>query len=471
LTKENIRRTLAGRVKLPNWLGFVKPSGGAACVFLPGPVSTMKFGPKIIALLLSLTLSVGLVELAYRFYLADAIEKEVAAHTARYPQRAQWVYAAPAPWRYNRDYGFDFNDGEWLAAEIENGRVSRCSAQGAGNEYGHAGAPPLNWENADFRILLLGSSYTMMPDDAGRHVGAALEASLSAATRKKIAVMNASRDATGFLSALDLAKVQVARSKPDLILLTFNITAFGYDRHWRFLKTDPDDPAISYLVFSREPEPDLNDASRLHHTANLVSATVTREWCARPAHETAPDIARYVAASIRVRQRIEGVHYNAVELFTLRHSYVLASLTSGGRPLAGVETRGQIGMNAPTGIARFQDDGQFMDAWNAIAAQGIPIVPIHLTTLIEARRFPEGGYAFGYGGVDAGRAESLARSLEQISGRPTEHLFRYYSATDRPDPRALVYSEEDSHPNPSGVAAMTRALERLARELRLVPGL
>src|SRR5437667_4281129 len=108
-------------------------------------------------------LSLGLVEVGYRVYTSRLLKAEVNASikpAAAAPSFSFWAY--PAPWRFDKDLGFVFNDGPWLSGNIAEGSFRDCGIEGSGNRYGNVYAVRSDYQRAAFRILLLGSSYSLV---------------------------------------------------------------------------------------------------------------------------------------------------------------------------------------------------------------------------------------------------------------------------------------------------------------------
>ena len=437
---------------------------------------------EIVLLLGFMLLSVLLVEGSYRLYLARRLGAEVSAAVKPDAAPTFGFYSYPAPWRFDVEQCFVFNETPWLVGDTVKGMFNSCGA-GIGNKFGNAYRLRSDYDSAAVKILLLGSSYTMVPTDITvptkerETVTDMLEARLSVSLGKPVSVLNFSRDSTGLLTHFDIARAKIPELKPHLLLFVFNTVALGYQRHWRVVHPDPHDAGTWRMAFSLDPTEGLDNHRRVVLQPAVISNEVTQEWCDRMItamkardHETLRNdrvIRKLGAAHRRLRQDLDAPLI-AVDFYTPRVSFVYKQLAH-GNPYYDLRIYEDKTIWAPLTIDDFSSDGRFVNAVEFVKRAGAPFLMIHIPALDEMVAGRNGTFNFGGFGVPAERERSLAKSLERLSGRPIIHLYEYYDQEAKRDPLSLVYSPQNSHPNPKGVAAMAEAMERLLVETELTP--
>src|SRR5262249_26459690 len=246
------------------------------------PVVSRTFRAEALVLGVFIVLSLVLVEVGYRVYLSLRLVTEVSASVkpeSGAPTFSFWAY--PAAWRFDKDLGFVFNDGPWLAGNIVEGKFNGCGVSGSGNRYGNAYAVHSDYEHAALKVLMLGSSYTMVPNPEGWTVADVLGRRLSERLGKSVSVLNFARDATGVLSYFDIARAKATELKPDLMLFAVSSTGLGYQRHWRVVYRDPQFSGIWRMAFSLDPTDNLSNRRRVVVQSQVISDEVNPTWCDR----------------------------------------------------------------------------------------------------------------------------------------------------------------------------------------------
>jgi hypothetical protein len=433
---------------------------------------------RILTISIFLVITAVMVEGTYRIYLWRSLD--ITADAAPTASSNSYVfYAYPPPWKFDLQQGFTFNEGVWLSGLIKDGAFGGCSAALHGNKYGNAFGVWGDYETADVKIILYGSSYTLVgPEpftlagpvasgDTSETTANLLAQRLSRQMGKKVVVLNFSRDATGILNLFDVADVTVGKLKPDLLLFTFNTTAYEYQRHWRVVKQD----RSGFWRFYQSLEPaETTDPRKTILQGTVISSEVTPQWCAtmeaaQKAHQDDTLRNDPVVKDI-VRQHEQLAHdMNApiygIDFGSLKTSFVY-NLLAYGDPYYRMQIFEPRTIYAPLSIDSYRQDEQFVHEVDSVKKTGVPFLLVHLPTLKE---FQNGGAAaYGSYSAPAAREQSLAKSLEDLTGHPIIDLGRYYTEAEVKDAAELVRSPQDSHPSGRGISAMADALQRLVTE-------
>lgn len=410
-------------------------------------------------------LALVLTEAGYRLFLHHQLYAKLEAGIKVDPAPTFGFYAYPAPWRFDRNQGFVFNDGPWLSGRVLHGAFDRCEERGRGNRHGNFGEARGSYHHAEFKIALFGSSYTLIDHDMnGDTTSNLLQDMLARRLGKTVHVLNYSRDATGILTMFDIAQARLPIDKPDLAIFTFNTTALGYQRHWRVVAESR--PGFYRMYQSLDPTDKL-EPHRSILNGHVISRHVNREWCDRMTDALRREdraalvndpILRDLIKEYRDIKRTQDIPRIGFSFFTPRTSFVLNQLRYGD-PYHGTHVYEPKTIYAPLVLDSYVQDHGFLDAIAAVKATGIPFLLVHLPTLNDFRN--PVGIVFGAHGVPPERERTLLKSLEELADREIVRLITYYDPNLIENALALVMSEQDSHPSPRGVPAMAEALNRL----------
>jgi hypothetical protein len=420
---------------------------------------------------LVLSLCVTLVTLAaaegvYRFYLWRTLIADVAERAKDPPDPTFMFYTYPPPWRFDKELGFAFLDGPTLGGAIAKGAFASCDPVVArGNRYGNTSEVRGDYPSADIKIAWFGSSFTMGdPGWRGDTTTNQLQAMLSEQLGKRVAIMNYSRDATGILTMLDIARARIAIDRPDLILFTFNSTAPAYQRQWRIIQESR--PGFYRMYQSLDPSesapPDRRIASGIP-----ISKHVTPEWCrsmesALAAADTAKlrtdPLVLELIAEYNVMRREREAAPSVVDLTTLSASFLFNRLVR-NNPFFGMKIFADNTIYGQLAIAAMSDDPQFAAAMEYVRGSRVPFHLIHIPTRFELQSGRQ--YEFPSVGVAQARGLTLVRSFEAAAGREVLDLAPYYAPEVRAKARDFVVSDQDDHPNAAGIRAMAEAFDRL----------
>lgn len=405
------------------------------------------------------------VEAGYRWYLQYSLVP--AGSDAPPAAEASFVfYTKPEPWRFARAGGFEYNEGRWSNGVIEKGAFLRCRFFGEGNRYGGYGSIKQQWESADLRILMLGSSYTLMGENdnnPAEHMRQALKQKLN----RPVAVINLSRDSTGILTMFDIAAEKIAELRPDIILFTFNTSAFGYDRHWRTVRPLTAYAEILYLL--KDPDPSTPRRRALPQPA-IVSKEVTPEWCAAMIAAKERGEERRLREDPVVRHLVEAYEQYrtkhapapvALDFLRLDTSFVL-NMVRHKDPFFGMKVQQEIAIFTPITMTDFREDPMFVAALDKVKTSKLPFFLIHVPALPEMQTGAP--YAHGRFGVREEIERPLSANLEVVTGQTVHHLWDRYSAADRAAPSELVYGENNWHPNERGSRAAGLAMAQIISE-------
>jgi hypothetical protein len=415
-----------------------------------------------------------LIESAYRFYLHALVAEEVAKRTSAFKpaERPSFGAAGVAPWQFDRDVGHRFYDGAWRTGIIVHGAFNSCTSAGEGNRLGNVGWLPDNYATADLRLMIVGSSFSMVPDVNGKLIEQVLSERLQKRLNRSVSVLNYSRDSTGLLAYMDMARFKYEESKPHAILALINAPALFYRRHWRVVVPEQDGFHRLYFSLDRVTDTAGFKPGRAVPQNFVVSDGVTEDWCrtmtsahARGDEKTLREdpLVQALVARYNQLQKDMVVPKIAIDFWRLDVSFAW-NLISAGNAFEGMVMFADQPVYTPLDLTRFSDDPDFGDTIAVLKGRGVPVIPVHLATLPEMRNDPEGRFEFATANVPPRQGASLAADLEAALGEPFVHLYRYYPPELKGDPLKLVQAENDWHPNSRGVHAMAEALERMLAE-------
>mgnify|MGYP002624461716 FL=1 len=220
-------------------------------------------------------------------------------------------------------------------------------------------------------------------------------------------------------------------------------------------------------MFSLDPVTSMGGAARADIQPHVISNLVTKPWCDAMteagqradtnALKSDPVVKRMIEMHHRILRDISKPIF-AVDYGAFGKSFIL-NFVLHGDPYYKVQKFKERTVYGAHGYESLREDVQLETAINAVNRSGTPFLLVHLPTLLEMRA--GGQFVHGMTGTPEERERKLAASLEQVTGKKVIHLYDYYDSEVRADPLRLVYSEHDSHPSPTGVKAMAKALEQM----------
>lgn len=400
-----------------------------------------------------------LVEIMYRIHLSRIVAAEVdeRVHKTIKPDVPMYNVWATSPWKFDKDQGFKYTRGPWRSAYVRDGAFDHCELANVGNSFGNVDRPA-NYIDADIRIMIVGSSFSLKGDDQGRLVGDVLMDRLREHLGRPVSVGNFSRDSTGVLSYVDTARANVDQFKPNIIIMLVNTVALTYQRHWRTVL--PYGNGFGRLYFSLDPVESLGDPMRVVGQSHLVYDRITKEWCDRMTEAKSRNEAGTLAndplikAIVAQRQRMvaDAVTPRVTVNFWSPTVSFVANVLSSGDPFKGASIFGDQPIYSPLTWTRYSDDARFRAAVEYIRARKIPVILVHLPTLPEVQ-------SAGGDFEPAGNRASLIADLEEAFGERFINIYQYYPEEYKSSPSQLYLSDVDFHPSPLGVALMGTALE------------
>lgn len=405
--------------------------------------------------------SLFMVEIGYRVYLSTNLASLAGIDENLEPNPTFNVYLSPPPWVFNEAYGFDYYQGNWRHVQIKEGKFAGCIDSPP--RFGQFEKATERYQNADFKVLLIGSSFTMLPDQEGLYVNDLLEEFLEDETEFDIAVLNISREATGMLASFDIAVDRISDLKPDLIMMAHNQSMHGYQRHWRIYRKIK--KGYRQLAYSLDPLFESVNQERIFPQPIIVSDLIDKEWCDRQsefADRRAEDRidSEMVDELIDVRNQVhleQLLPLFTVDFWTLRRSFIVDFIVHRD-PFHNIDW---FKVRAAFGGVSYHDygeDARFIQALNYVKGSGIPYLLLHIPILAEMRAGPEGRVIHGLTGTAEEKSRSLHASLESLTSSEFFPLYSLYPDETKSDPLSLVLSEQDNHPSSRGVHAMAAAL-------------
>jgi hypothetical protein len=412
-----------------------------------------------------------LVECAYRYYLNNRVAAELADWNKKFQpsERPSFGVHGVPPWFFDKDVGHSFQQGPWRAAQISDGTFLRCESAGEGNRLGNYGWMPDDYAKADLRLMIVGSSFSMVADENGKLVDRLLMERLSSRLHRSVSVLNYSRDATGVLAYLNMARFKFDESKPHVVIALINAISLIGRPHWRVVL--PEDNGFRRLYFLLDPEAQPTDPKRAVPQPFVISDAVTEEWCQGMMLTRARGEERALRQEPLVKALV--ARYNKLQHDALEPKIAINfwrpdvsfawNLLTTGDPFDGMVMFSEPIYNALT-LDRYTDDARFNTAVKRLKELGVPVIPVHIPQFPDMRQQTDGGWSFAANGLPPRQGASLVADLEAALGEPFVHLYQYYPSELKKDPLKLVVSESNSHPSKLGVAVMAEALERMLLE-------
>ncbi len=417
----------------------------------------------------------AMTEAAYRVYLRHELHAGIAPRLKDDPAPTFHVWAYPAPWRFDRELGFSFNEGKWRSGHVTDGAFSGCNMSLGGNRYGNFSPAWGDYATAQVKVAFFGSSYTLRDVKAnGRTTTNLLQEALSKELGKSVHILNYSRDSIGLMTMVDMAHARLPIDKPDLIVFGFNTLGLIYQRNWRFIKESS--PGLWRMYQSLAPTDEITP-QRTILNLQVVSTKVTQDWCERLERirtgsgdktelRTDPVVVEFIKEYNAIR-RDQNTPDIAVDYLSPRVSYVWNKLRRGDA-YYGIQVFRPQTIYAPLAIDSYAEDRQFVEAIAEIKKSGVPVRLVHLPALPDLKK--PGTVVYGVSSIPAEREKSLIHSLEQLTGEKYVPLTDYYLPEELAAPLELVESEDNSHPNEKGTRVMAEAFMRYFKAHPFVVG-
>jgi len=359
---------------------------------------------------------VGLAEFAYRVRLKGQIENGAPSYRVTPAMYVEFDAAHGERFKPNHDL--------WISC-VEDGRLVWGTTASRSNADGLGGRTTLaEYDSSDVKILVFGDSFTHW-NQKGETWPDLLQAVLSRRLGKRVAVLNYARGAYGVIQMLELAADRAPALRPDLVVLAPIGDDFSRARWW--CQEVQKDGVTRWMMSSKKDE--FLDY-RFAVDEVLIDPRTTPGWCDSTWHRGGydPVVASLNERYAAISRGIWAVH-PPVELFTLRHSYLLAWLVLRD-PLAG---RHRTLPRVP--FTDYGDDEGALAAIERLKSSRVPVLLVYLP--VEAE-------------VDAGRAMmtrqalKLKLSLEREMGVRFEELYADFVGR-RPEPFDL--RPFDRHPS------------------------
>jgi hypothetical protein len=423
---------------------------------------------KLILIVSSVTVITFLIsEILYRGFIYYRLNSEINLKFSSNFSKTFSAYGVE-PWLFDLKQGFTFNRKPWLTASFKDGKFTGCSIGGVGNRLGNVGKIDYGYEKADYKILIVGSSYSMVTNQDGMLVNELLIDKLSKLTKKNIFVFNYSRDATGILSNLDIANSVVSDLKPDLILVLANVTALIYQRHWRQVFPDNSGGRQFYMMLA--PDANTLDSKIAFAQPQVINDLITNEWCKKMQDFKSDGKDELIASdmvvnklNIQHEKRQAEVYKPKISLktFTLPTKSFVWNLLRYKDPMWKLEKFSGKPVYTPLEIDDYKEDAGYINALEGLRKYGKEILFVHLPTYPEMKTKSGSNFAYGEHGVPVERGKKLAANIERDFDTKWVHLYDLYPSSKKDNPLLLVNSENDSHPSPLGVELMSEALTKL----------
>jgi len=421
----------------------------------------------IFLITVSLLITLAMLEGAYRVYLKFKIENTEVQKVGNKKNSVISFMNEKGAWTFDKDVGFNFRPEGYLSGQIVAGKFSGCGQVKHFNSRGNISSREINFNNADIKGALIGSSYTMGRAKDGRLFHEVLSDNLSKKTGKNVLVENYSRDRFGVIQMLDMAAKVATSAKPDFIIIIFNSATIGMPRLWRVVQRDQD--GFSNFVWVNEPEKvDLTPQNSRVHRYVLYNK-VTPEWCTmmkKAQKEGRLDILANDPVIKAIIKRYNEYETKGklpeikIDLTTLSSSFLYNRLIhrnafwnmgiykSQNNPLTGLQ------------IDDYGLSQKFLESVKLLNGTGIPYYLVHIPEYPELRTGNE-WESVGSGSMPIKRGLALVSSLEK---RLDHKILSFLPAIKKSAidietlPRKAGPPNMDWHPSTSGVSVYANIL-------------
>lgn len=373
---------------------------------------------KTLALSFSLFISLLLAEGAYRLHLYRGF------------QRPGIRVINNSLYTYDEEHGYRYvPNATYVMAGIQHGQqegVLYCW-HGAVNEEGNIGIKNESWAPDDFKILIVGDSYSAMPasPDGAITWTDFFPGFLSEFGGRRVVVKNYARDGYGILQMFHLALTMARKHKPDLILVAFITNDLRRPRFYRSTTTIDGEERILTSPKPGNP-PSLQSATDVM----MLNPKVTTQWCHLPLDEQ--------------EEVLRELHtqYNGLSL-----SEVSAALKAMSKSLLynrlvhedPLYSATQSSKNSPLDYNDYSQDSLFLSDVRGLRELA---VPLYLVLMPDANELRTGRYLMN------SQEEHLLKSLEQVTNRTSVRLLPLDEQPAKLEELFLL--PYDSHPSKRG---------------------
>jgi hypothetical protein len=378
--------------------------------------------------------------------------------------------ATPGLWVFNREYGFDYRPEGMRFGRIVEGKFSECGTMKM-NSRGNIARFDTDFNAAEVRIALIGSSYTMVEGTDGRRFHELVEEQVGQALGKRVLVENFGRDSFGVAAMMDMAPAIARDYRPDLIVIAFNTATLAMNRHWRVVKGDDDGNGFAnfYMVNGPENERLSSRNARIHEY--VMTDRITEEWCDRMAAAVArgddkaraeDPLVRDILDRFKAMERRRNSLRFVGDLKSLRVSYLYNRIKR-GNAFAGIEAYRKDVPLVPYPFNSFAEDPRFVASHKALEASGAAYAIIHVPAYPEVKKNDEWA-TLDTLGIGLDRAKSLKNSISTTTNKPIRSILPYIATSGlAAEPLAMkaLPPDQDWHPSPAGADLFSRAISEL----------
>ncbi len=392
-------------------------------------------GVKSLLILVACAVGFVICEIAYRSYL-------YVAEPYHFQGDDNLWYFQTSPYRFNAEFGFEYVPGSYVGGAAYEGRVIACwdrMEEWEINGRGNSGRIKGSYEDAEFKILAFGDSFTqrarLAPNGDYMTWPNYLQDMLEGETGTSVHVVNFGRDAYGVLQMFDLASAKIAEWRPDLAVIAFITNDLTRDRFWRTTTIlDGRERIMTSIVPVQNPDWDVAT------DAYLLQSDATSEWCHHALDSGAVDdpIVLELEEALRAGRRRSTL---LADPFSLSQSFALDRIIHRD-PYYSTYNSARPSQLPRHELTDFEDDDRVTSAVNRLSELDIPYVLVHLAT------FPElsNGEEYGRSGE---REVLLLESLARLTGKPIMETLAHVTSpiaqlTEIPN------SDSDDHPSLTG---------------------
>jgi len=407
-------------------------------------------------------------EIIYRGYLSYEIWSKAAFGYGVDKGEFLVAFGYPGHVIYDKDAGYHYNSDPYYSINHYVDKKYTCSVS---NNFGkHTLRKDISdYESADYKILLLGSSYAgyRFPDGSGTLINHTTK-SLEHEYQGTFGGINLSRGSTGMLEMADLAVSVIPKEfQPDLVLFTLNTSDVARPRWWPIYRDVGEGMYRWYQ--SREAEPKSFTRELVITQSAVLSAEIDQEWCdyinnlfqTKGIEEVQEDplaqkIVRHISAAKAIQRR---PHFD-VNPFTEPVCFICDKIKHGSAYYS-ISVFNQNNPISQVKPDKFKNDQQFIQNFAKFKELGIPYFIMHFPSYAEFKYNTRAAY--GHYGMGAQENEDIFNILQELTGAEVVWLKDYISLGEL-QPHEFVSHEKDWHPQLMGSELLAKAMHDVIAE-------
>ena len=390
--------------------------------------------PNLILIIISIALALIVVEIGYRFYLVTSMPDRFVSSETTGDHPSLWYYQH-SPYRYSKEFGYEYVPGVHNGGAINNGKVTSCFSSIMNiNERGNMAQIRGSYENAKIRVLVFGDSFGVS-GRTGPQWPEFLQDYLGERSGRNVHVVNYSRDGYGILQMFDLAASKITEWKPDIVVFAFITSDLTRGRFWRGKAILDGRERIMTSVTQ-----DSNFSWDTAGDSYLMNSSASDEWCQQSLSAQRADdpIVVSLEQTLLIGRQRSSYLSNP---YSTSQSFVI-DLILRGEPFFSTVATAPPSIWPKHDLWSFDEDVDMLRNVQQIKSASTNLMLFHLARYPELKKFDE------FASADE-RGMSLIDSLVALTGEPVYETLKYSKSIGDVDDM-VINPRSDIHPSVEG---------------------